>query len=229
MTQATILLADADRIFVNRLKKCLEAAGHHVISVAKADETFAKCKEHHPAIALIDGGTAVPQWIDLVGYIHSYCPKTTTVVLTSSGTVAQAVAAMKLGVADYMEKPVDPEAVELLCREILMRQKVAGAGTVDEYLELAALASSRNARIETRQYLKSAMLRDLTRPEPYCRLAELYESEGNLVQAVRYYFSALDTESSFEAARSALARLGHAAQETASEPRPAVRRQPASV
>jgi DNA-binding response OmpR family regulator len=209
MSQAKIVLVDSDSIFRNRLKKCLEASGHRVITAGEGDEALTHCKEHRPDIALVDLGTAKPPAVDLVGYIHSYSHTTTIVVLTASGTVAQAVEAMKLGAADYIQKPVAPEAVELLCREILLRHSLREGGSADDFLNLAELARTRNARIETRMYLKSAMLRDLTRPEPRYLLGEFYENEGNVDQAVGYYYMALDAQSSFEPAREALIRLGH--------------------
>ena len=209
MPDATILIADADRSSRSELKKNLEAPGYRVVTAHNGEEAVAICKQEHPAIALIDAAMPDMEATDLVAYIRGLSHRTTVIVLAGQGNVAQAVAAMKLGAADYIEKPVSAKAVQLLCWEIFTRQRLRAGGTVEDFLNLAEVAKSRDARIERRLYLKSAMLRDLTRPEPYYYLGEFYESAGDLNQAVQYYYSALDARNSFEAARLALKRLGY--------------------
>jgi hypothetical protein len=71
------------------------------------------------------------------------------------------------------------------------------------------LAEERKAYVDARGYLKIAILRDVTRPEPYYRLGSLCEAEGDTRQAAHYYYLALDADARFDPARDALARLGH--------------------
>jgi DNA-binding NtrC family response regulator len=61
-------------------------------------------------------------------------------MLTAYGTVSKAVEAMKLGAVDFLEKPFDPKTIQILCQEILEREKIATSCTVDELLHLAELA-----------------------------------------------------------------------------------------
>jgi DNA-binding NtrC family response regulator len=209
MTQATVLIADADRNSSNSLKKSFAAANYQVVTAGDGDDAFAKCKETHPDIALIDMDIPKMRGLDLLSYIRGFSRKTSVVVLTAHGTVVDTVDAMKLGAVDVLEKPLDPKMIELLCQEILQRQKLAAGGSVEEILNLADLARGRNAHIEARIYLKKAMVRDVTRPEPYYELGDLYESEGDVRQAVHYYYMALDARSMFPPARDALQRLGY--------------------
>jgi DNA-binding response OmpR family regulator len=130
------------------------------------------------------------------------------VMLTAYGTVSRAVDAMKLGAVDFIEKPFDPKNILLLCEEILQRQRIGMSGTVDELLHLAEVARGRKAFVEARVYLKIAIQRDVTRPEPYYLLGELSEGDGRIPQALHYYYMALDAQSSFQPARDALTRLG---------------------
>jgi len=104
---------------------------------------------------------------------------------------------MELGATDFLEKLFDPKAVPLLCDEIRERRKIDMSGTVDEFLHMAELARGRKAYIETRLYLKIAMQRDLSRPEPYFQLGELAEIDGHATQAAHYYHMALDAQSDF--------------------------------
>jgi DNA-binding NtrC family response regulator len=206
-SQAFILVADDDRNIRNSLKVLLETAGYQADTAADGEEALSKCKERHPDIALIDMQMPKMGGLELLSYIRGLSRKTSVVILTAYVTVAGAVDAMKLGAVDVLEKPFDPKAIQLLCQEILQRQKLEAGGSVDEILNLAELARGRNAHVEARIYLKKAMVRDVTRPEPYYELGDLYESEGDVRQAVHYYYMALDARSMFPPARDALKRL----------------------
>ncbi len=194
MAQIKVLVADQNRDSRESLKQSLEAMDYQVLTANDGAAACARCKETHPDIALVDTRMPKLDAFELLAYIQSYSRKTAVVVLTAGGTVAQAVEAMKLGAADFIEKPADPKTIQLLCREILLRRKLAAGGSVDDFLGLAELARRRNARLERRIYLKTAMVSDVTRPER---------------QAAHYYYTALDARSMFQPAREALARLGY--------------------
>jgi DNA-binding response OmpR family regulator len=143
--------------------------------------------------------------------LRSLCelhPETAVVILTAYGSVTRAVDAMKLGAVDFLEKPFDPKAVRLLVDEVLLRQRLEPHGSVDDFLRLAALARERGAHLEARVYLKTALLRDLTRPEPTYWLGVLCEKEGDMRQAIHYYYMALDANHTFQPALETLTRLG---------------------
>ncbi len=146
--------------------------------------------------------------LELLRYLRGLKPRMPVVMLTAYGTVKRAVEAIKLGAVDFIEKPFDPKAIQLLCQEILERQKIGMSGTVDDLLHLAELARERKAFTEARVYLKIAMMRDLTRPEPYYQLAEL--SETCDIYAKRCTITIwLLRGPTFAPAREALKRLGH--------------------
>ena len=84
---------------------------------------------------------------------------------------------MKLGAVDFVEKPFDAKIIESLA-EILFRESVISAGPFDDLMQLAGLARRRNAVIEERSYLKTAMVRALDRPEPYYWLGVIVGSSG---------------------------------------------------
>jgi CheY-like chemotaxis protein len=166
---------------------------------------------HHPFLLVHAFQQAAPHAIDglaLLAQIKGLKPKTAVVIVTAYGTVSRAVEAMKLGAVDIIEKPYEPKAILLLCEEILQRQKIAGGGSVDDLLHLAELAHQRGARLEERAYLKTAMVRDIVRPEPYFQLGQRAEDDGDVRQAVQYYFMAHDADRTFHPAEDALKRLG---------------------
>jgi DNA-binding NtrC family response regulator len=206
--QARLLVVDDERNVRKNLRMVLEAAGYEVDSASDGEEALAKSKEQRYDIAFVDLRMPKMGGLELLRYLRAFSPSLAVVILTAHGSVANAVEAMKLGAVDFLEKPFDPKAIQLLVEEILLRQQLGAKGSVDDLLHLAELARDRHAYVEARAYLKTAMLCDLRRPEPYYWLGHLCEAEGDLRQAAQYYYMALDANQTFQPAREALTRLG---------------------
>ena len=207
--QVHILVVDDERNIRKNLGMVLEEEGYKVDTSGTGDDALLRIKKGRYDLALIDIQMPKMDGLELLRYLRGLRPKMPVVMLTAYGTVSKAVEAMKLGAMDFLEKPFDPKVIRLLCQEILERQKIGASGTVDEFLHLAELARERKAFTEARVHLKIAMMRDLTRPEPYYQLGELAEIDGQTPQAVHYYYMALEAQPGFQPARAALARLGH--------------------
>ena len=207
-SQIHILVVDDERNIRNNLAMVLDAEGYKVDKCANGDDAILSVKQGRYDIAFVDIQMPKIDGLELLRYLRGLRPKMPVVILTAYGTVHRAVEAMKLGAVDFLEKPFDPTAIQLLCQEILEREKVGSSGTVDDLLRLAALARQRKAFTEARVHLKIAMMRDFTRPEPYYELGSLAEEEGQVSHAVQYYYMALEAQSDFAPARGALTRLG---------------------
>src|SRR5262249_24109579 len=206
--QARILVVDDERNIRRTLGMVLETAGYQVDSASNGEEALSKCREQHYDIAFVDLQMPKMAGLELTRFLRGLRSKTAVVILTAYGSVANAVEAMKLGAVDFLEKPFDPKIIRLLTQEILLRQRLGRRGSVDELLHLAELASKRKDYREARVYLKTAMLHDPGRPEPYYRLGYLCEAEGDLRLAAHYYYMACDVHHTYQPARDALIRLG---------------------
>ena len=210
MTQSVvhILVVDDERNIRNNLRMLLESEGYKVDAASNGEDAILRVKEGRYDIVFVDIQMPKMDGLELLRYLRGIRPKMSVVMLTAYGTAKRAVEAMKLGAVDFLEKPFDPKAIRVLCEEILERQKIGMSGTVDELLHLAELARERKSSTEARVYLKIAIMRDVTRPEPHYQLGELAENEGRTSHAVHYYYVALDAQSTFQPARDALMRLG---------------------
>jgi len=210
MTDATprILVADDERNIRKNLAMVLESQGYQIDEAKDGDEALELCKQSHPDIAFVDLHMPKLQGLEVLAHIRALSPKTAVVIITAYGSAANATEAMKLGAVDFLEKPFDPKIIGILAEEILLRQRMEPKGSFDDYMRLADLAEERNAHIEARAYLKGAMMLALNRPEPYFRLASLWEKDGDQKLAVQYYYMAFGADPTFEAAASALKRLG---------------------
>jgi DNA-binding NtrC family response regulator len=205
---ARILVVDDERNIRKNLSMVLEAASYRVDVASSGEEALAKSEEQHYDIAFVDLQMPKMGGLELLRYLRGLSTETAVVILTAHGSVARAVEAMKLGAADFLEKPFDPKAIRLLVEEVLLRQRLGSSGSVEDLLHLAELARERQAYVEARAYLKTAMLRDPTRPEPYYWLGYLCEIESDTRQAVHYYYMVLDVDHTFRPALDALTCLG---------------------
>ena len=203
-----ILVADDERNIRKNLALVLEAAEYGVGEARDGDEALAFCKENHPDIAFVDLNMPKVKGLEVLAQIRTLSPKTAVVIITAYGSAANAVDAMKLGAVDFIEKPLDPKLIGILADEILLRNSVGPGGSYDDLMHLAQLAEDRNARLETRAYLKAAIARAVHRPEPYYRLGSLSEEEQDMRRAVQYYYMALSADRTYTPAADALKRLG---------------------
>jgi two-component system, response regulator RegA len=106
----TLLIADDDAAFRNRIARALELRGFIVISVGSVAEALAQIAKP-PAFAVLDLRLGDGNGLELVGPLRQARPDIRIVVLTGYGNIATAVAAVKEGAVDYLAKPADTDDV----------------------------------------------------------------------------------------------------------------------
>ncbi len=106
-----VLLAEDEETIAVTLQDALEEQGHEVVHVADTDAALAALAERAPDVVLTDirmpgkGGMAVlERAVELD-------PRRPVILMTGFGTVEQAVEAMRLGAAHYVQKPFHNQAV----------------------------------------------------------------------------------------------------------------------
>jgi FixJ family two-component response regulator len=206
-SRAHVLVVDDERNIRKNLTIALEALGYTVDATSDGEEALAKCSQRPYDIAFVDIQSPKIGGHELIRYIQDLCKEATVVMLSQYGTMAMVVEAMRLGAVDFIEKPFDSKKIHLLCEEIVQRQQLTANQSVNELLRLSELALERNDYVQARIYLKMAMLRDESRPEPYYWLSEVCEDQGNVREALHYYCRALDVGPTFQPTRKALGRL----------------------
>lgn len=104
-----LLLVDDDFIFSNRIARTLESQGFSVTPVETMAHAGVVVDRDAPDFAIIDIRLPDGHGLDLVARLRDRNPKARIVILTGYGSIATAVAAVKLGAFDYLEKPADAE------------------------------------------------------------------------------------------------------------------------
>jgi len=103
----SLLLVDDDEPFLKRLAKAMERRGFEVETADSVAAGIAIAAARPPAYAVCDLRLEDGNGLDVVEMIREKRPDARIVVLTGYGAIATAVAAVKIGAADYLSKPAD--------------------------------------------------------------------------------------------------------------------------
>ena len=118
---AKILVVDDDQGMREFLEILLVREGYKVTSASGGKEAIGLCKKHKFDLAITDLKMPKVDGIDVLKTIKEISPETMVILITAYASGETAVAAMKEGAHDYLEKNLD---VEDLCR----RGAFAGVG-----------------------------------------------------------------------------------------------------
>ena len=113
---ASLLLVDDDEPFLRRLARAMEKRGFAVETAVSVTAGKAIATARPPAYAVVDLRLDDGNGLDVVETIHEKRPDSRVVVLTGYGAIATAVAAVKLGAADYLSKPADANDITAALR-----------------------------------------------------------------------------------------------------------------
>ena len=104
-----LLLLDDDTIFTNRIARALEGDGFAVKALESMAYAMVSLEKNAPDFAVVDIKLPDGNGLDFVERLLTLNPKARVIVLTGYGSIATAVAAIRLGAFDYLEKPATPE------------------------------------------------------------------------------------------------------------------------
>lgn len=111
LADRTLLVADDDAAFRQRLGRALEVRGFQVTLAESVASALTSVKKAPPAFAVIDLRLGDGNGVDLVAAIHRERAEARVIILTGYGNIATAVSAVKHGAIDYLSKPADADDV----------------------------------------------------------------------------------------------------------------------
>ena len=107
----SILVVDDDEIFRTRLAHALASRGYEVFEAADAKAAVARASEESPELVVVDLRLPDGSGLEVVQALRAIDPQTRIVVLTSYGSIATALDAVRLGAIHYLTKPADVDAI----------------------------------------------------------------------------------------------------------------------
>jgi len=127
-----ILVADDEEGVRSFLAESLERDGHEVVQVADGESALSAARDEPFDVVITDLKMPKLDGMGVVRALRTEQPNVELIVLTAFGDVSTAVEAMKLGVFDYLQKPVSsPRAVRELVKGALGRRAELAAASDD--------------------------------------------------------------------------------------------------
>ncbi|HYD28672.1 ActR/PrrA/RegA family redox response regulator transcription factor [Brevundimonas sp.] len=111
LADKTLLLLDDDNALRTRLGRALESRGFEVTTAASVAEAREALRTSVPAFAVLDMRLEDGNGLKVVEAIRDQREDSRIVMLTGYGAIATAVAAVKAGAVDYLQKPADADDV----------------------------------------------------------------------------------------------------------------------
>ena len=111
LADKTLLLLDDDNALRTRLGRALESRGFEVTTAGSVAEAREALRGSAPAFAVLDMRLEDGNGLKVVEAIRDRRDDARIVMLTGYGAIATAVAAVKAGAVDYLQKPADADDV----------------------------------------------------------------------------------------------------------------------
>jgi DNA-binding NtrC family response regulator len=116
MARDRILVVDDDPLQRWAMGKHLAAWNYDVIEAADGQSGLEAFTSHLPDLVLLDLQLPDQTGVDVLRQIRAIDPHAVVIMVTAHGGVQEAVAAFKLGVFDYLSKPLDFDALGVTLR-----------------------------------------------------------------------------------------------------------------
>ena len=106
---ATILIADDDDVFRERMARALRERMYTVVTARDCTEAITAARAQRFSYAVVDLRMPGPSGLDLLSALKKQDATMRIVVLTGYGNIASAVEAMRRGAHSYLAKPADAD------------------------------------------------------------------------------------------------------------------------
>ena len=124
-TRARVLVADDDEIVRESLRNALEDAGFEIVEARDGNEAIQLLSEE-VSVALFDLRMPGRGGLDCLKFASKKFPDLTSLVITGSAQLSDAISAMKSGAVDYLTKPIDAEAVVQVVERVVEMDRLKG-------------------------------------------------------------------------------------------------------
>lgn len=219
-----VLVVDDEPNVRLMMRTTLEGSGYAVDEAADGPEALDRLRSAPADLVLLDLKMPGPSGLDVLRTLRESGDDVPVVFVTAYGSIADAVAAMRLGAIDFLTKPVTPASIRRVTDEVTSRHVetaprdvepqplppagpavvVVGPPAVD--LSGAKRALNRRQFTRAEQLLQEALDVDPGAPETRTLLGVLQESLGQDHAAYHSYRAALTVDPDYAPALDNLRR-----------------------
>jgi DNA-binding response OmpR family regulator len=218
----TILVVDDEEHIRLMLRASLESEGFAIREASGAAEAIESIEDESPNIVLLDLWMPGEHGMSVLEHL-SHRPteqRPGVIVLTAHGGVPETVKAMRLGAADFLEKPTTPEQLRLSVDAALKEQQARSAANhppAPRPIQVNVSYSETLLRLQqavwksdinlTEQILTDCLRKAGGDPTFYNVVGVVFEAQGNLQTAKTFYQKAQAIPGGYEPASQNLQRL----------------------
>ena len=122
LDESVVFVVDNDRTSGALNAGILRGAGYTVQQFATPQEALAELKKAPPEILVTDFAMGGMSGLDLAQAAQEHDPDIRIILLTGSGDESTAQAALRMGIADYIKKPPEPDSLKRSVQRVLHRR-----------------------------------------------------------------------------------------------------------
>lgn len=200
MEMKPILIVDDEKNIRFTLSQALESLGAPVTTAINGEEALQKLEENEFGIVLLDQMLPGMSGMTVLRKIRERWPKTRVIIITAHGTIELAVEAMKLGAVDFLQKPFVPHEIRELVTKVKKRDELE-KGDLADYKTLIELTKRHIADgdyIAAGEVARKAIASDPGHAEAYNLYGAIYEMEGRLLEAQKFYRAAFNIDPTYK-------------------------------
>lgn len=197
-TSRKILVVDDDQDFRWIMSNALRGAEYEVIQAQDGKEAMSLLEKDIPDLVLLDYRMPGQNGLDVAREMKERIPAVPIIIITAYAEVASAVEAMKMGVYDYITKPVNENDLLFTIKRALEKQDL-----IKEVKHLRRVLSERTSLYQVMgrsdQVKKLVQLVEKVAPTPYSVLIEGESGTGKEIVARAIHDLSLVKEGPFVA------------------------------
>ena len=123
MTKGKLLIVDDELSVRDSLAKWFTEEGYDVATAESANEALTRVAELTFDVALVDIKMRGTDGIELQRRLHEIYPDMLVIIMTGYASVETAIAALKNGAFDYVNKPLDPDEIAHLVAKAMSHRQ----------------------------------------------------------------------------------------------------------
>lgn len=177
-----VLIIDDTKNIRNLLTTCLELEGYTVSLAGNGKEALELLRNEIFHLVFLDIRLPGISGTEILRQLREAGNTTPVIIMTAFGTVRNAVECTKLGAVAYLQKPFTAEKV---------RQVLTVFRNIDkekeDFLVTAQKYYNQGEWEQAYRSLKQALAEEPNCGETYLLLAQVYEAQGKLAEAERFY------------------------------------------
>jgi DNA-binding NtrC family response regulator len=124
MAAPNILVVDDERLQRWGAREHLQAWGYGVLEADSASTAIDTYRRENPDLVLLDLKLGLESGLDVLRDIKAMNPSAAVIMITAHGVIEDAVDGFRLGLIDFMRKPLDFEALRVALRYRLDAQRL---------------------------------------------------------------------------------------------------------